>query len=166
MTESIPNIFVLSILEGKKIWELRENPDFGNAGNELLKIGDIIIIVSACEKSYIQCFCKVEEIVRNADFQNYFSGRESGHFLDAGFNDTNEDWEYFEQKVLTKYKTAVRLKTNTLKQKIYLENIFQLHTGKLWTGRGFHHINQLKRFGINGKNLVDVLSDLVLPDFL
>jgi len=164
------NIFILSILSeyaemilsGSKQWEFRRNPRFGTAGQEQIKPGNILFVVSMSDDPVISYYCIVEKILRGTEYLDYFSNPGYGRWKESGYSSgTDQDFNCFKKEVLEVHSTAVKLKPYKLNDPVPVKEIRQRYTNKPWSGRGFSHIGQLKRFEYRGFNFDDYLREIV-----
>ncbi|MCP4723731.1 MAG: ASCH domain-containing protein [bacterium] len=158
---SIFEEYVRKILDGTKKWEFRENPDFGKTGEYLMKPEDHVLIVSTGDKNVIPCICSVERILRGDEYTGYFRKTDSEIWEDTGCPEGCEEADEFKDLIIRDYRTALKLITIPFNVPIDVSTIVHLWTGKPWTGRGFGHIEQLKRFGINGKKVKEYFDEII-----
>ncbi len=158
---SIIEEYAQQILAGTKRWEFRENPEFGKAGDYTLRIGDRILIISTGNLNTISGYCIVDKIIKGKEYRKFFVKDNSEVWKYTGCPEDNEDASVFKEQILKKYKTAVRLKVITIRYPIDISSIKHLWTGKKWSGRGFGHISQLKRYGICGTKLKDYINEIM-----
>jgi hypothetical protein len=148
-------------MDGSKKWEFRENPEFGRTGEYLLETGDHILIISTGKRSIIPCVCVVEDIKKGDDYNAFFGSPDPCIWYETGCPEDEEEANEFRNLIRCKYKTAVRLKNFNLNTPVDVSAIVHLHTGKSWSGRGFGHISQLKRFGIKGVKLEEYFTGII-----
>ena len=139
------------ILNGTMQWEFRENPRFGILSDKELTVGDILFIVSTFQDAAISpginCMCRVLSILHGQSFSEYFGDFDSGHWKEAGYNENIEqDWNYFVNNILNKYKTAIQLDPFPVSPFIDLKVVKHKTRHISWKGIGFTPIDDLKRF--------------------
>jgi hypothetical protein len=161
-------LFLLSVLEpharriceGRKLWEFRENSRFGRAGEYELKPGDLLFIVSMAEYPEIHSVCRVGEILRGDAMRLRFGTRETGAWKETGYSPEEQPWCILVEEILPKYRTAIRLEPCLLKRPIPVMDIRHAQTGRPWSGRGFLHASQLKRYRLAGRNVEQALREI------
>ncbi len=149
------------ILQSSKKWEFRKNPAFGNN----LARGDILFLVSTFKEkdlpSSINCMCIVREILRGKEMIDYFKDKKSNHWLEAGCNENSpRDWAYFHNNILTQYATAIRIQPIPIIPAVQASSIVHKHKNTPWKGTGFTPAENLKRFSIDGEEVVDYFFNL------
>jgi hypothetical protein len=169
----MPDIFLLSVLQpwagmilsGRKRWEFRANPRFGRAtapgGERELAPGDWCFVVAVepegAEAAALTCCCRVGRILRGPEIEEYFLAPGHCRWLEAGF----EDREEFAEAVPGAYATVVELDARPLAEPVAVERIRHAHTGEAWSGRGFAHAAQLRRYRLDGMPVEETLAELL-----
>jgi hypothetical protein len=162
-------LFLLSVLEpfagricdGLKLWEFRENPRFGRAGEHELSPGDLVFVVGMGAYPEIRCVCRVLEILRGDEVRLRFGTRESGAWMELGYGPREQPWCILVEEILPRYRTAIRLEAHALKRPLRMADVLHAHTGRPWSGRGFLHASQLKRYRIDGMEVEQVLRGML-----
>lgn len=160
-------IFLLSVMppyaekisSGEKLWEFRQNPNFGTAGDFTMKPGDSLFIIEIGGPGQILCCCRVVEILRLEAFKVRFSDFSASCWKEAGYSEGTEN-DDIKHKILDEYSVTVKLEPFPLEKPIPTEEITQRFTGKPWNGRGFTHVSQLRKFAVIGENVEDYLLKL------
>jgi hypothetical protein len=165
----LAELFLLSVMaphawricEGRKLWEFRENVHFGRAGEFELEPGDLLFIVAMAEHPEIDCVCRVREILRGDAVPLHFGTRETGAWRETGYSPEEQPWCILVEEILPKYQTAIRLEPCLLKRPIPVVDIRHAQTGRHWSGRGFLHASQLKRYRLSGRNVEQALREIL-----
>jgi hypothetical protein len=169
--EGLPlaELFLLSVLEpharriceGRKLWEFRENPRFGMSGVHHLTAGDLMFIVSMGDRPEIACVCRVLQILRGDALRLHFGTRESGAWQEIGYGREEQPWCILVEEILPKSRVAIRLETFLLRRPIAVADIRHAQTGKAWSGQGFLHASQLKRYRLDGRYVEEALREIL-----
>jgi hypothetical protein len=150
------------ICEGLKLWEFRENERFGRAGDHRLGTGDMIFIVAMGVRPEIPCVCSVREILRGEAMLRHFGTRETGAWKETGYSPQEQPWCILVEEILPKYRTAIRLEARLLERPIPVAEVRHAQTGRPWSGRGFLHASQLRRYRLEGRSVEQTLREVIV----
>lgn len=159
---SIHSEYVDLILGGRKKWEFRKNPNFGQD----LKPMDIIFIVAPQRQQdkppQITCRGVVEKILRGQEVYEYFRDRESKRWEEAGCSEnSHRDWNYFEENIIHSYPTAIKIKPTPVDPPVNTAIILHKTKNSPWKGIGFTPAENLHRYSIEGLAVEQYLRRLL-----
>lgn len=153
---SIFDQYLSKIINGTKQWEFRANPRFGILTSGEIQAGDLLFCIGTfpgnVPKPKIRCLCRVLEILRNEAVAAYFGRERSGRWKEAGV----ESWDCFEENILGRYATAIRLEAFEVRPALDVSVIrHRVKTQRAWKGRGFTKATELKRYWVDGVGVAE-----------
>ena len=153
--------FTAQMLSGKKKWEFRANENFGKA--EGLTIGDVMFFIDINDTFEIKAAAVITAVLRGSEMLCFFNDKSSGHWRDAACEEnTNRDWDFFLNTILTQYHCAIGLEPFPIDPVIPITEIrYKYKEGSLNPQGMIKIVSLNRRFEIQGMQVEDYFRNIL-----
>jgi hypothetical protein len=146
------------IVRGEKSWEFRHADGF----LQRLRLGDELLIVATHRDGRTAELVGVgliTALLTGRDVHTYFGDPETLRWCEAGCRPgTERNWDFFLREILEVWDGAIGLEARPVVPPRPVSDIRRLTTGKPWTGAGFTAVDELHRYGIDGRPIAESLD--------